>query len=224
MNVMQRLLLTGLAAFALGLGACSNDPTVNPNGTNTTGANIAFKEVDRIGKPGIKELFLPFSVHSAYNQGTPENDPANYGPAVASFVTGTAGRSAAIGSFVSTLLLPDAMIADFNSTATRASYLGWETSGSIAADCTGLSGTTFGGRAPDDDVVDVDLGLAFGNLATSAVLGTSSTVNVGPTPPPADDGNEKNGTHGTPNLTNEHVACPSGTVSTAAFPYLAAPL
>jgi hypothetical protein len=221
---MKRLIFAGLAAFSLGLSACSNDPTVNPNGTNTTGSNVVFHEVDRIGKPGIKELYLAFGTHSGYNQSVPAGDLTNYGPPVASFVTTTAGRSAAIGSFVSMILLPDALIANFQDASTRASYLGWETGGQINPDCTGLSGTTFGGRALNDDVVDTDLGLAFGNLATSAKLTSAGTINLGPTPPPPDDGKEKNGANGTPNLTNEHVTCPVATGTPHQFPYLAAPI
>jgi Domain of unknown function (DUF4331) len=221
---MKRLLIAGLAALSLGLPACSNDPTVNPNGTDTTGQNVVFHQVDRIGKPGIKALFLAFGTHSAYNQATPGGDVAAYGPSVASFVTTTAGRSAAIGSFVSTILIPDALIANFQDASPRASYLGWETGGQIASDCTGLTGETFGGRALNDDVVNTDLGLAFGNLATSAKLTAAGTINLGPTVPPADDGNDKNGSGGTPNLTNQHVACPGSIGTPLQFPYLAAPI
>ena len=215
-------ILVGFALMVLVFAACSNDPTVNPNGTDTTGDNTVFQEIDRIGKPGIKELYLPYSTHQAYNVANPVSDPGTYGPAVGSFVTGTAGRSAAIGSFVATLLLPDALIANLNSSSTRADYLGWETNGQIASDCTGLSGTPFGGRALDDDVVDTDLGLAFGNLATSSTI-TTTPINV-PASPPPDDGKEKNGLNGTPNLTKQNVPCTNQGFTPSTFPYLAPPV
>jgi len=222
---MSRFLsIAGTLALALAtLSACSNDPTVSSSGAQTNGSNVNFIEIDRIGKPGIKELYLPYGTHAAYNLGKPANDPTAYGPAISSFVTtAPAGRSAAIASYVADLLTPDALSANFDDTSGRASYLGWETGGQLAVDCNGLPGTTFGGRALNDDVVDAMLGLAFGNLATSTVL-TATTPNVSASPPP-DDGNEKNGANGTPNLTNENVACGTRGITTLQFPYLGSPV
>jgi len=230
-KVLTALFVATIAAGTL--ASCSNDPTVSATGVQTNGSNILFQQVDRIGKPGIKELYLPFSVHAAYNGATPENDQTAYGGSIASFVTtAPASRSAAIGTYVEALLTPDALIADLGSNASRASYLGWETSGQLNVDCTGLPGTTFGGRALEDDVVDAMLGLAFGNLATSATLtaGTpnvfppGSTATASPLAPPPDDGADKNGANGTPNLTKQNVACSSKGETAATFPYLGAPL
>jgi len=232
---MKRLLtILSTAAFGVAaLASCSNDPTVTSIGTNTTGNNILFKEVDRIGKPGIKELYIPFSTHATYNGTSPQSDGANFAPTIAGFVTGSpANRSAAIGTYVSALLVPDALIGDLGSSATYASYLGWETGGQIAVDCTGLPGTTFGGRSLQDDVVNAMLGLAFGNLATSSTLHNptpnvvSPTGTGSPTPlaPPPDDGAEKNGANGTPNLTNQDVSCANKGLTPATFPYLGEPL
>ena len=83
------------ALLALGaLSACSNDPTVNPNGTQTNGSNLIFRQVDRIGKPGIKMLYIPYADHVAYNSAIPANDTAGYGPTIAAFVAASpAGRS-----------------------------------------------------------------------------------------------------------------------------------
>jgi hypothetical protein len=218
-------------ATALSLAAltrCSNDPTVINNGTQTNGANVLFIQVDRIGKPGIKELYIPYANHVAYNAASPENDPTAFGPQISAFVTGSpAGRSAAIGSYVAALLSPDALIANLNDSSGRASYLGWETSGQLPVDCTGLAPTAFGGRALDDDVVDAMLGLAFGSSATSTTL-TSSTPNVATTAgvqnPPPDDHNEKNGLNGTPNLTNQGVSCTTKGFTPTVFPYLPNPV
>ncbi len=222
--MVRSLSIACAASLALAaLAACSNDPTVNPNGTDTSGSQILFQQVDRIGKPGIKMLYVSYASHIPYNQGTPKNDPANFGSTISTAVTSApAGRSAAIGSFVSALLLPDALIGDLSNTSGRASYLGWETSGQLSFDCNGLPGTAFGGRALTDDVVNATLGITFGNLATSAVL-TAGTPNVGASPPP-DDGNEKNGTGGTPNLTNQGVACGNKGILMNQFPYLGDPI
>ena len=216
-----------LCAFALGLAGvgCSNDPTVENNGdTTTNGSNITFLQVAREGRPGIKELFLPYASHDAFNRQTPSTDTTT-GPAITTFLTSApAGRSAAVAAYVTSLLSGDALVANLGSSATRASYLGYETGGAIASDCTGLAPTTFGGRGLNDDVVNATLGLAFGNLATTsnptATTGTPTAL-VSPAP---DDGKEQNGANGTPNLTNQDVSCTTKGYTFGAFPYLASPV
>jgi hypothetical protein len=222
---MQRLLITAAAALSLAAFAgCSNDPTVNNNNNGTGGvtSNPTFIQVAREGRPGVKELYLPYAAHDAFNRDVPTNDIAKTAPQIDAFVTGTAGRSAGISAYTQALLAPDALVANLADTSTRASYLGWETGGQIAVDCTGLPGTTFGGRALDDDVVNAMLGLAFGNLATSATL-TVATPNVSAAIP-ADDGKEKNGQNGTPNLTNQLASCSGKGFTPNQFPYLANPI
>ncbi len=227
---MKRILTLACAAavaFAT-LSACSNDPTVN--GTqNTNGANLTFHQIDREGKSGIKVLYLTYSQHDPYNRNSPQNDGANYGPSISGFVTATAGRSAGIGTYVEDLLLPDALIANVYDTSPRASYLGWETGGQIATDCTGLPGATFGGRSLNDDLVSAMLGLSFSTLATSTTL-KKPTPNVvslsggGVTPIPPDDGHDHNGQNGTANLSNQHVSCATKGFTSRTFPYLAPPV
>ncbi len=209
---------SGLAALFAVLG-CTNDPTLQ--GVSTTGANLVFHQIDREGRPGLKTVYLPWASHATFNAGVPSTDTGTVAPMVQSFVTGTAGRSSAIASYVSALLTPDALIADLSQTASTASYLGWETSGQLATSCVGAAPNAFGGRGPQDDVVIAMLGLAFGNLATSTVL-KAPTPNVGASPP-ADDGKEQNGTNGTPQLTTDNVGCAGKTFTFAQFPYLAAP-
>ncbi len=208
-----------LAAFS----SCSNDPTLN-NGGDTTGANINFQEIDRIGKPGIKELFLPYAQHDAYNRSVPQNDPSAYGPAVASFVTG-AGRSAAVAQYVRAILLPDALVASISNPATTASYLGWETGGRIADDCAGAPRNAFGGRGLNEDVVDTMLGLVYGNIATTAYalapIAAAGVTTPGPAP---DDGREQNGLSGRPNLASDGVTCVNRPSLLQQFPYLANPV
>jgi hypothetical protein len=227
---MRRIFSTACAALLAfaALSACSNDPTVNPNGTQTNGSNLIFRQVDRIGKPGIKMLYISYANHVAYNSAIPAGDTTGYGPTIAAFIAASpAGRSAAISSYVTAVMTPDALIANVDDTSTRASYLGWETSGQLQVDCTGLPATTFGGRALNDDVVNAILGLTFGNSGTSTTL-TAPTPNVatstGSLSPPADDGAEKNGTNGSPNLTNQQVACPNRGFTLQQFPYLGPPV
>jgi len=216
--------ITILAAAILSLAAfssCSNDPTVANGGQVSNGSQIQFKQIDRVGKPGVKELYLAYAQHIAFNASTPENDPATYGPQIATFVTTTGGRSAAIGAYVASLLTPDALVVNLNGTGS-ASYLGWETSpaagaaGQIASSCNAAG--SFGGRSLFDDVVSEMLGLTFGSLATTTTLSASATLpNVSTTAIPPDDGKE------TPGLANQEVACPATTAFNAQFPYLTEP-
>jgi hypothetical protein len=221
---MKRIFTLACAAavsFAT-LSACSNDPTVTSN-QNPTGSNITFNQIDREGKPGIKVLYLTYGQHDPFNRNSPQNDPTNFGPSIAGFVTGTAGRSAGIATYVEDALMPDALIANTNANG-NGSYLGWETSGQIKTDCLGATPGQFGGRTLTDDVVSTMLGLSFGNLATSATLKapTPNVVNLtstgGATKIPPDDGREK------PALTNQHVSCAAKGFTLLAFPYLAAPV
>jgi hypothetical protein len=215
-----------LCALALGAAAvgCSNDPTVENGGTTTNGSNITFMQIGREGRPGIKELFLPYAAHDAFNRTTPSTETATLAPEITTFMTGApANRSAAIAAYVSSLLSNDALVANLGSSATRASYLGYETSAGIQSDCTGLAPTNFGGRGLNDDVVNATLGLAFGTYATTA----NPTVSGGAAPagtPAPDDGAEKNGSNGTPNLTNQEVSCSTKGYTFGAFPYLAPPV
>ncbi|GAC1452442.1 MAG: hypothetical protein PVSMB8_11670 [Vulcanimicrobiaceae bacterium] len=215
------------AAFVLALAGCSNDPTVsNTANGGVTNSNVTFVQVDRIGRPGVKELYLPYAKHDAFNGSAPTADVSQVAPQIDTFVTGTAsnsgGRSPAISQYAQALLAPDALIADLSNPATRASYLGFETSGQIATDCTGAAPTTFGGRGLTDDVVNAMLGITFGSLATGTTL-KAPTPNVG-APIAADDGAEKDGRPGRPNLTNQFVGCPNKGLTLQQFPYLGSPL
>ncbi len=224
MKTFTTLNIVAAAIAVAALAGCSNDPTLNNNG-NTTGTNITFNQIDRIGKPGIKEVFLPYAQHDPYDHANPQGDVATYGPALGTFVTGTAGRSAAVSSYVTTVLLPDALVANLTVTASPASYLGWETGGRLASNCKGTPPGSFGGRDPLDDVVDVTLGLAFGNLATTAYpAATAGTPGLTGLTPAADDGAEQNGTNGRPQLASDNVSCGTKTVVTTRFPYLQDPI
>ena len=220
---MKRL-LTVACATAVSLASfssCSNDPTVGTSTPTTNGSNINFLQVDRIGRPGVKQLYLAYATHDAFNRLSPISDSTQSGQQINAYVTTTAGRSAGIAAYVQALLAPDVLVANLADPSTRASYLGWETGGKIAADCNGAAPTTFGGRSLTDDVVSVMLGLAYGNLATTTVLGPT-TPNVA-TPVPPDDGKERNGLNGTPNLVKQNVSCANKGIALGTFPYLGAP-
>jgi hypothetical protein len=221
---IKRLAVVG-ASFAIAMAAfssCSNDPTLG--GANTNGQNNIFYQVDRVGNPGLTEVFSPWSRHDASNRATPSGDAAAMQTDITSFMNQYAGRSAAITNFVANALTPDALVADMSQASTGASYLGVETSGQINDYCTGYTkpgAGLFGGRALPEDVVDTTLSLVFGSLVPQISAG-SSIPNV-PTGAIPDDGKEKNGLNGTPQLTTDLVGCSSKRYTLAAFPYLGAP-
>jgi hypothetical protein len=192
---------TLFAAFAAGasflaFAGCSNDPTLA--GTNTG----TFIQIDRAGRPALNTIFVPFAQHAANDRDAPGQDAQVLGPQLSAFMTQTAGRSAAVAAAAQSVLLAknaNVILADFSQTG-NAGYLGVETSGKI--------GQAFGGRALTDDVMTVDLSIAFGNALTTAGLA-------------ANDGKENNGQNGTPNLTGANVTPVRH--STATFPYLGEP-
>ncbi|GAC1426053.1 MAG: hypothetical protein NVSMB5_20500 [Candidatus Velthaea sp.] len=221
---MQRFVtVLSTAAVSLALASCSNDPTVNTTtGAGGTTPTVAFLQIDRVGRPGLKELYLPYANHDAFNRAAPTTDVAQVAPQIDTFVTATGGRTPAISQFVQQLLAPDALIADIADPSARASYLGFETSAQIASDCNGLGATPFGGRGLSDDVVNAMLGITFGSLATSTTL-KGPTPNLATAAPP-DDGAEQDGRSGRPNLTNQFAGCPNKGLTLQQFPYLGAPL
>ncbi len=190
----------GFAAGFLGLiaaGGCGGS-TSHPGGTSQT--IQSFTQFDRLARPAINEVFATVANnrHQANNQDNPTDDKAQLANDIQSFMTGTAGRSQAITDAVKAVIIGqtgDVEKADLSSNASKAAYLGVETSGA--------TGSTFGGRALTDDVIDADLGIIFGD--TIPKLGLA-----------ADDGKE------IPTLTTDNVG-PQAKHFTNTFPYLGAP-
>jgi len=192
MNNRTYTSIAALAAIAL-LGGCngsSSTPSTKPTATPAP----TYQQIERLARPAVKEAFEPFAMHDTTNRSNPYNDPT-LNTAVGTFMTGTAGRSAAISSFVQSVLAPDEIAADLSKTG-PATYLGVETGG--------FTGSKFGGRKLEDDVVSLDLGAVFGNTLAALKL-------------VADDGKES------PCLTTDNVPSSPQAVTGAAFPYLQPP-
>lgn len=194
---MVRNIVAGVAlgaAVAIGVTACGSSGNSNPP-TNGGGGTQSYQQIEVLSRPAVKEVFESFNDHDTTNRTEPYNDPTLQGE-IGTFTTSVAGRSSAIAGALQSVLYPNEMVADLSSSATNAAYLGVETGG--------VTGSTFGGRALGDDVVDISLGAIFGNTIPSLPLGI------------ADDGHES------PCLTTDHVGFAS-TVSSA-FPYTQAPI
>ncbi len=241
-----RALLVG-AGLALALTACgggTSSPTVpssNAGGTNSgsnpsTGGSGSqsgptsalgegpYKQLDRLNRPAVNEVFATFAQHQQNNVNTPNQDAANLGPEIVSFTENVGGRSSAIAGVLASVLTPDVQIADLSGTSSSCigtapgacnNYLGVETGGATQLP-KGLK--PFGGRALTDDVVDTSLSAIFGNVVPALGLAP-------------DDGKESDGRADAsypsghrPNLTSDgvtYLTAPKHFTST--FPYLGAP-
>ncbi len=183
-----------------------------------------FKQLDRLSRPAINEVFATFAEHQQNNVNTPNQDAANLGPQIVTFTTTVGGRSTAIADVLKAVLTPDVQIADMSGTSdscigkapgTCNNYLGIETGGATQSPA-GLK--PFGGRALTDDIVDTSLDAIFGNVVPALKLAP-------------DDNNESDGRADAsfpsghrPNLTSDGVSYTTAPKHfTTTFPYLGAP-
>ena len=185
---MRHMAKGGCVALAALLCGC---------GSSSSNGRQQFTQVDRLARPAVNEVFATVANnrHQVNDQNNPTNDSTQLANDIQGFMTGTAGRSQAITDVVKAVLVPDVMVANLNSGASTAAYLGVETGGA--------TGSTFGGRKLTDDIVDTSLGVIFG--------GTVPALGLAP-----DDGKE------IATLTSDNVG-PGGKHFTNTFPYLGAP-
>jgi hypothetical protein len=204
LNLVSGFLVAGFATMALiGCGGSSGTNTTPQLGKISVWATTGVKsgtmyvQQDRLANPVVNEVFATYANdrHKVNNLAQPSEDKNNLANDIQGFMTNVAGRSQATTDVVKAVFLRDTMVVDLSSNATTAAYLGVQTGGA--------TGSTFGGRALGDDVVDISLGVVFGN--------TVSALGLAP-----DDGNE------IPTLTSDNVDA-SGKHFSNSFPYLGSP-
>ncbi|MBV9719367.1 MAG: DUF4331 family protein [Candidatus Eremiobacteraeota bacterium] len=196
MTLRQKLgLLAALLAGAI-FGGCSSSAGVfnphNPGGSSPPPGATVYKQIELLSRPAVKEAFEMFEDHNKTNRSEPYNDPVIHAQ-IKSFTL--MFRSAKTADVLQAVLYPNVMKADLSQNVTTASYLGYETGGA--------TGSKWGGRALDDDIIDISLGAIFGN--------TVSALGLAP-----DDHKE------VPCLTTDNVAYDKSNTDT--FPYIQAPL
>ena len=183
-----------LGVVAVGLAGCGG----GGGGGVPAPANgsVLYQQQERLARPLINEVLATVAErrHRANNIDNPTDDPGQLANDIRGFMKFPAGRSDAITNVVASVLVPDVMKADLSQSG-PAAYLGVETGGA--------TGGKFGGRKLQDDVVDMSLGVIFGN--TVPALGLAP-----------DDGKE------IPSLTSDNVDS-SGHQYSSSFPYLQAP-
>ena len=155
-----------------------------------------YAQKDRLARPVVNEVLatVAYDRHKINDEAAPSEDAEELRYDILNFMTFPAHRSAAIRETVAAVLVPDVIRCDLNE-AGPAAYLGVETGGA--------TGSKFGGRALTDDVVDLSLGVLFGN--TIPALGLT-----------ADDHRE------IPSLTSDNVDA-SGKHFLPSFPFLGRP-
>ncbi len=166
-----------LASVAFGFAACGNNDSP---GTLFPGVQQGvYQQTELFARPAVKEGLEVFMAHDSTNRTEPYSDPALTAN-IQNFMTTVAKRDTATTNATVSILGTDEMVVDLSQITTKASYLGVESGGA--------TGSKFGGRALNDDAVDLDLGVVFGN--TLAKLGVVpedgkespclTTDNVGP--------------------------------------------
>jgi Domain of unknown function (DUF4331) len=193
MTTRYKLALAATVLAGAVIGGCSSNTALTPitGPTSPPGATV-YKQIELLSRPAVKEAFEAFEDHNKTNRSEPYSDPVLQG-SIKSFTL--LFRSKGTADVLQAVLYPNVMKADLSQNLTTASYLGYETGGA--------TGSKWGGRALDDDVIDISLGAIFGN--------TVSALGLAP-----DDHKEA------PCLTTDNVDYDKSNTST--FPYVQSPV
>jgi hypothetical protein len=229
------LRIAALAAVtALSLTACSGGssssgmaPSVPNSGNNAPTTALGsgpFKQLDRLNRPAVNEVFATFAEHQGNNVDTPNDDAKILGPQIVTFTTTVGGRSTAIANVLESVLTPDVQIADMSGKSlscigmapgTCNNYLGIETGGATQAPA-GLK--PFGGRALTDDIITISLGAIFGNTIPKLGLAPDDNAESDGRP----DSSFPSGHR--PNLTTDNVTSQTAPKHfSTTFPFLGPP-
>lgn len=197
MTTRYTIALGAAAIVGILIAGCTSSTAFNPapapsGNPGPPPATTTYKQIELLSRPAVKEAFEAFASHDATNRSEPYNDPTLKAQ-IKSFALNF--RSNKTASTLQAVLYPNVMKVDLSQNTSKAAYLGYETGGA--------TGSKFGGRALDDDVIDISLGALFGN--------TLSALGLIP-----DDRKEA------PCLTTDNVAYDKS--NTTAFPYVQAPL
>lgn len=245
MRTIQRaaafIALTSTTLLSACGGQQATNPAIGPAGQTTSGSSDTmsqstivssdvsnalgagpYKQLDRLNRPAINEVFAMFSDHDENNRDLPNDDLTILKGDILQFMEHTAGRSPAISNVVASVLTPDVQIVDLSGTSSSClyyrpgtcnNYLGVETGGATQLP----KFKPFGGRALTDDIVSISLSVIFGNVVPKLGLAP-------------DDNAEQDGRTDShfpsghrPNLTSDNVNYTQDKAFTTVFPYLGSP-
>ncbi len=144
-----------VAVASLVTAACSDDDGDGGNGPDQP---RTFNQIQRLGNPLISEVLLAKRSHPTHGSIGPQDDVALIGAEALGFITGpgsVAGRSADYANTLGGALLPDMLVVQTDKDPATAGWLTWLPLAPFA--------NGYGGRALDDDVVDLALLAVFGD-------------------------------------------------------------
>jgi hypothetical protein len=135
-----------------------------------------YLQVDRVARPGVKEIFENFATHTTSNYNSPTSDTA-LPAAILNFMTNTGSSGAVVppettnsttgasdAAKLDAIFVPDELQANLSSAVTSASYLSLELG----------NASQFGGRALTDAAMETDLSIIYGGTAS---VGLGVTAN-----------------------------------------------
>ena len=145
-----------IAALSLAAAACAEGRDAGsllaPGSPDfDTGETRVYDQVEFLGNPLVSEVTIVKAQHDAYNRTQPYNTQT-FLPQTAQFVTGVAGRPAALAQTLGSVLYPDILVVDTSKDPSTAGWLSWALANG------------WGGRKLSDDVVDVGLTAIFSSL------------------------------------------------------------
>jgi hypothetical protein len=140
------------AAILLALTATTACDNQGDGGVGPGEARV-FNQIERLGNPLVSEVTFAKRDHGFHNTTGPQTDVSNgFRGKVEAFVTGVAGREAALATTLSGVLIPDMLIVQTDKPGNTAGWLTWALANG------------YGGRKLTDDVVDAGLAAIFGAL------------------------------------------------------------
>jgi hypothetical protein len=152
--------LASLGTLSLGLGGCNTSTTHLTPSSPVPGSYV---QIERLSRPAIKEVFEPFQAHQKSNAVEPYADPTIQADIIATEDALRAPNTVAgtdYGKTLASVLYPDEYTVILNGPAPSGAdpyYFLSEIADKGA----------FGGRAPNDDVIDLELGILFGNTLSA---------------------------------------------------------
>ena len=213
---MTKFIKASAAAATISLlaacsGNSSGDVVLQPGPNPSAIATLTkYVQIERLSRPAIKEVFEPFQDHQKSNAVEPygANDPTIQADIVGTEDTvrppnpNAVGGATDYGQTLKTILYPDEYLVNLSGTAPASNANDPELFLSAEVDGT----TAFGGRQPNDDVIDLELPILFGGTLHQIGLVTG-------------EDNEENTCLSSQNIASEDPS----KKSTSTFPYLATP-
>ena len=123
----------------------------NQNDNDDNDDDAIYDQIEFLGNPLVSEVTIQKADHALYNKTQPYNTAA-FLPQTAAFVTGIAGRPAALATTLGSVLYPDMLVVDPSKNPNTAGWLSWALANG------------WGGRKLTDDVVDIGLSAIFSSL------------------------------------------------------------